>query len=109
MGAAAKAVEQVQLHDAPLLDVGVGPPRTAPVDEVLVRIRKECDGLAARVDVIEGREWQRQGRLPSGQQVSTMDLVRHAVHVGTHHRRVIDEVMTTVLFGAKRTGDRTTY
>lgn len=109
MGAVAKAVEQVQLRDEPSVDVGVGPPRTAAVDEVLDRIRTECDGLAARVDNIEGRQWQRHGWLRSGLQVSTMDLVRHAVHVGTHHRRVVGEVMATVRFGPKRAGNRTTY
>ncbi len=109
MGAVAEAVERIQLHDDPSVEVDVTPPRAGPVDEVLARIRTESDGLATRVDRIEGREWQRFGRLPSGHQITTMDLVRHAVHVGTHHRRLVEEVMATVLLGPKRTGDRTTY
>jgi hypothetical protein len=106
--AVAKAVERIQLHDEPWVEVGVPPPRAGPVDEVLERIRTESYGLARRVEGIKGREWQRCGRLPSGLQISTMDLVRHAVHVGTHHRRLVEGAMATVLLGPRRTGDLAT-
>ncbi len=94
------------MHDEPSIVVGVGPPRPGPVDHVLGRIRTEAERLAARAEGIEGRDWLRCGRRPSGQQVSAMDLVRHAVHVGAHHRTVMEGVMAAVLLRPDSAGDR---
>lgn len=106
MGAVDEAVGRIQVHDEPSIVVGVGPPRPGPVDHVLGRIRTEAERLAARAEGIEGRDWLRCGRRPSGQQVSAMDLVRHAVHVGAHHRTVMEGVMAAVLLRPDSAGDR---
>jgi len=106
MGAVADAVERVQVHDDPSVMIDAGPPLTGPVDDVLVRIRAEADRLAGVVEGIAGRDWQRCARLPSGRRASAMDLVRHAVHVGTHHRHVVERVMATVLLGPNSSAHR---
>ena len=94
--AVANALGAVRIHDDPPVDIRVGPPGQAPVDDVVDRLASDFQRLASVMDGFEGSEWQRTGRLPSGQQVTAIDLVRHAVHVGAHHRREIDRVMAKV-------------
>ncbi len=108
LGTVEEAVGRIHVHDEPSVEIGVGPPRAGPVDEVLGRIRTASDLLAARVDGIQGRDWQRRGRLATGRPVSAMDLSRHAVHVGTHHLRVVESVTAAVLLGPGSAGDRAT-
>ncbi len=101
--AVSEAVRSVQLHDDPSISVSVGPPRAEPVDAVLDRVTMGSDRLATLVDGIKGKDWQRAGRLPSGERVTALDLARHAVHVGAHHRRLIERVMGTVRFRPNHT------
>lgn len=90
------AVERVQVHDDPSIDVDVGPPRPAPVDDVLQRLSTAAERLASLADSIAGKDWQRSGRLRDGERVTALALVRHAVHVGAHHRRAAERVMSKV-------------
>ncbi len=103
LDAVGEAVQSVQLHGDPSVSVTVGPPRAQAVDAVLSRLTTGCDHLATLVDGIEGRDWQRAGRLPTGERVTALDLARHAVHVGAHHRRLTERVMGTVRFRPNRT------
>ena len=94
--AVGEAVERVRVHDQPSITLDVPPPRQAPVDELLLRLSLVCERLASMVDTIKGNDWKRSGRLPGGEQATALDMVRHAVHVGAHHRREIERVMATV-------------
>lgn len=94
--AVAEAIERLQVHDEPTVAVEVGPPRPAPVDEVLDRLASGAERMASLLDGIKGKDWHRRGRLPDGEQVTALDLARHAVHVGAHHRREIERVMAKV-------------
>ncbi len=94
--AAGEALERVQVHDDPSIDVEPGPPRPAPVDDVLHRLTTASERLASTADSIAGKDWQRSGRLRDGERVTALSLIRHAVHVGAHHRRAIERVMSTV-------------
>lgn len=96
LDAVGRAAQRVSVHKDPPVDLRVPTPRPAPVDEVLRRIRTGCEELAALVDQVKGKEWLRSGRLPGGERVSALDLVRYAVHVGAHHRRVMESVLATV-------------
>ena len=96
LDAVGDAVERVQVHDDPSIDVETGPPRRAPVDEVLLRLDMASDRLASAAERIAGKDWQRSGRLRDGERVTALALVRHAVHVGAHHRREVERVMSTV-------------
>ncbi len=96
MEAVDAAVERVQLHDDPSIAVDVGPPRPELVDDVLRRLGAASERLAERAVDIAGKDWQRGGRLPDGERVTALSLVRHAVHVGAHHRRAMEQVMSTV-------------
>ena len=96
LDAVGDAVERVQVHDDPSIDVETGPPRRAPVDEVLRRLDMASDRLASVTERIAGKDWQRSGRLRDGERVTALALVRHAVHVGAHHRREVERVMSTV-------------
>ncbi len=91
-----EAVERVQIHDDPSVDVEPGPPRGAPVDDVLRRLDAASERLAAVADGIEGKDWQRSGRLRDGERATALTLVRHAVHIGAHHRRQVERVLSTV-------------
>ncbi len=94
--AVGEALERVQVHDDPSIDVDVGQPRPAPVDDVLQRLAAASERLASLADNITGKDWQRSGRLRDGERVTALSLVRHAVHVGAHHRRAIERVMSKV-------------
>ncbi len=94
--AVARALEQVRVHDDPSIDVAVRPPRFEPVDGVLGRLRAASERLASVADVVAGKDWQRSGRLPDGEAVTALALLRHAVHLGAHHRRAMERVMSTV-------------
>jgi hypothetical protein len=96
MSAVADAVERTQLDDEPWVSVDVGAPIAAPVDDVLDRLSGGAERLATAVDGIKGKDWLRGARLRTGEEVTALDLVRHAVHVGAHHRREIERVMATV-------------
>ena len=94
--AARVALERIQLHDDPSVNIDVKPPRTTPVDEVLARLQAGSERLASTIDGIKGKDWQRRGRLPDGATVTAIDVVRHAVHLGAHHRRELEAVLSRV-------------
>ncbi len=94
--AVARALERVRLHDDPTVDVEVGPPGQEPVDAVLDRLEAASEQLASVADAMAGKDWQRSGRLPTGEPVTALALLGHAVHVGAHHRREVERVMATV-------------
>ena len=94
--AVAEAVERIRVHDVPAVSLDHGSPRAETVDDVLDRLAASHERLATLVDRIQGKEWQRPGRLPGGETATALDLVRHAVHAGAHHRREIERVVATV-------------
>lgn len=94
--AVADAVERIQRHDEPEITVETAPPQPRSVDEVLDRLAGASERLASAIDGIKGRDWQRAGLLPTGERVTALELVRHAVHTGAHHRREIERVMAAV-------------
>ena len=94
--AAGEAMERIELHDDPAVTLDVKPPRKAMVDEVVARITAGCERLATAMDRIKGKDWHRRGRLPDGTPVTAMDVARHAVHLGSHHRRELEAVLSRV-------------
>lgn len=94
--AVGRALERVRVHDDPSVDVEVGPPGQEPVDGVLARLEAASEHLASVADAMAGKDWQRSGRLGGGEAVTALSLLRHAVHVGAHHRREVERVMSTI-------------
>jgi uncharacterized damage-inducible protein DinB len=94
--AVGEALERVQVHDDPSVDIEVRSPRSAPVDDVVRRLTAASDRLMSTAANVTGKDWQRGGRLPSGERVTALSLLRHAVHVGAHHRREVERVLSTV-------------
>ncbi len=94
--AAGEALERIQLHDDPAVTLAVKPPREAPVDEVVARLDAGCSRLAATMDRTKGKDWHRRGHLPDGTAVTAIDVARYAVHLGSHHRRELEGVLSRV-------------
>lgn len=90
----ATAVRALQRRQQPEVRVEPGPPTVDTVDAVLERLTAACGDLAAALGEVAGRDWQRTGRLPTGGVVTPLDLAREAVHVGAHHRREIERLLT---------------
>ncbi len=92
----ADALRLVQVHDDPAVTVEPAPPRTAAfeeLEEVLADLERACEELAHTVDGVSGHEWERRAHLEDGTQVTALDLVRHAVHMGAHHRRLVERIV----------------
>jgi len=88
------ALERVAVSDEPSVSVdGAGEPDASSVDGVLERLTSESDRLATAADAVHGKDWARTGRLPGGQTVTALDLVRHAAHVAAHHLRLAQRAL----------------
>jgi hypothetical protein len=91
--AVSDALLAVQVHDSPEVSLEAGPSWTASVEEVLVGLGLSCERLADAAAEISGASWNRTGRLVDGAEVTALDLMRHAVHVGAHHLRQAQHVV----------------
>jgi hypothetical protein len=56
-------------------------------EAVLAHLAAAAAGLAGRASGVTADDWKRTGRRPDGSEVSALDLLRHAVHVGVHQLR----------------------
>ncbi len=92
----AEAVRALRLHDDPEVQVEPGLPSAGTVDEVVARVGAGAERLAGIVEELAGDDWRRSGRLPTGETVSALDVVRHAVHAGAHHRREAERAVNEV-------------
>jgi hypothetical protein len=63
---------------------------------VVNRLKAAFEGLADEVERFHGEDWRRTAQLPDGETVTALDLVRHAVHAGAHHRREIERAVSRV-------------
>jgi hypothetical protein len=98
MDAVADAVRAVEIHDRPevrLPDVSQPPPMGS-VEEVLARMHAASDRLVAVLDDVPGNGWGRVGHTPDGD-VTALWLVRHAVHMGSHHLRLAEKAIREVI------------
>jgi hypothetical protein len=96
LGLVHDAVGTIRLHDVPEVAIEPGPPRAGPVDDVVGALAATSERLAGLIGELSDDDWKRAGRLPTGEAVTILDLVRHAVHVGAHHRREIERVLREV-------------
>ncbi len=94
--AVSTAIQRVRVHDQPQVDIDAGQPRAGHVDDVVERVTSAFQSLAEEAERFQGEDWRRSAQLPDGQSVSALDLVRHAVHAGAHHRREIERVVERV-------------
>ncbi len=94
--AVADAIGALLVHDDPQVAVDPGAPRAAPVDQVVHRLVLGGERLAGSVEHLGAEDWRRSGRLPTGEAVTALDLLRHAVHAGAHHRREAERVINEV-------------
>jgi hypothetical protein len=92
----AEAVHAVRVRDHPDVEIEPGTPRAGTVDEVVESLAARAEGLASLVGQLSGEDWKRTGALGGGETVTLLDLVRHAVHVGAHHRREVERVLREV-------------
>ena len=72
----------------PALDGSAGSPAASEdADAVLAHLTSATTNLAARAGNVAADDWKRTGRRPDGSEVSALDLLRHAVHIGVHQLR----------------------
>jgi hypothetical protein len=95
---AANRLLRVRAGEHPPLggELGVASPAVedpANLDVVLARLRDSCARLAGEIDKTAPEDWQRVG-LRNRQEVSTLELVREAVHEGAHHLREVEAVLS---------------
>lgn len=81
--AAAAALTHISHSDVP--DVSLTNAAAAGPDELVAAV----GALAAAIDATSGKEWQRTGTDPQFGTVTALDVVRHAVHAGSHELRAI--------------------
>ena len=93
---AADAVRALRRHDDADVVVEPGPPSLGSVDQVTNWLGAGAERLAGVVEELRGDDWKRSGRLPTGEAVTALDVVRHAVHAGAHHRREAERVVNEV-------------
>ena len=99
MDAAANALGRVRIGDSPTVDPDPGPPPPGddlPLQLVLDRVAAAAGVLAAAVEGTRGSEWARPGRLPTGEDVTALDLARTGVHAGAHHLRAAERTIAEV-------------
>ena len=92
----AEAFRAVRVQDQPDVEIEPGAPRPGTVDEVVESLAAGAERLAAMVGELSGDDWERTGRLGGRDTVTPLDLLRHAVHVGAHHRREVERVLRQV-------------
>jgi hypothetical protein len=69
-----------------------------PPDWVLGRLSAAADGLAVEIEgAAGGDDWSRTAAGGGGHEITSLDLVRLAVHQGVHHLRAADKVLQEVV------------
>lgn len=95
-GAVSEALRLASIEEKPL--VALAPERrqsgVGSVDEVLAALEDAAGRAAGAVDSIKGADWERRARLGDGDDVSALDLARHAVHEGVHHLRGAEQAVS---------------
>ncbi len=91
--AVSDALQAVEVHDSPEVSLEGRRPWTGSVEEILVGLGLSCERLADAADEVSGASWTRRGRVADGAEVTALDLLRHAVHVGAHHLREAQHVV----------------
>lgn len=91
-----KRLRRVNLEDEPAVGVEQEIPPTG-VDEqgpeaILSALQYNAEQLARATEAIGGKDWLRIGWRDS-QRVTALDLLREAVHEGTHHLRDLDRAL----------------
>jgi hypothetical protein len=72
----------------PPLSASDGSSAASPnAEAVLAHLTAAATGLAGRVSGVTADDWKRTGRQPDGSDLSALDLLRHAVHIGVHALR----------------------
>jgi hypothetical protein len=100
MNGIAEAVRIIEIRDRP--DVALPdesqPPPVGSVEEVLAQLHAASDHLVGVLDGVPTSDgWTRAGRLPGGEELTAIWLVRHAVHVGSHHLRLAEAAIRAVV------------
>lgn len=67
-----------------------------PPDVVVARIKAESEGLADAIEAAPSDGWARTARGPTGE-ISALDAVATAVHLGVHHLRLIERTIAEVV------------
>ena len=97
-------MRQVLIHDAP--DLGAAAPRRPPSpprtedgpDEVIGRLAAATDTLAGVIEgAAGGDDWTRTAGGAGGHELTSLDLVRLAVHQGVHSPPAADKVLQEVV------------
>jgi hypothetical protein len=100
MNAIGDAVRAVEIHDRPdiVLPDESQPPPVSSVEQVLADLHAASDRLVEVLDSVPTADgWTRTGRMPGGDELSAIWLVRHAVHVGSHHLRLAEAAIRAVV------------
>lgn len=98
LGTVAEALRLVSIEERPL--VALAPerreavPATVDVDAVVRDLEDAAGRAAGAIDGIKGADWERRGRVSEGDDVSALDLARHAVHEGVHHLRAAEQAVS---------------
>ncbi|HEX9548241.1 MAG TPA: DinB family protein, partial [Acidimicrobiales bacterium] len=97
-----EAFRQVIIEDNPLIDL---PPIDVPapveggsdsVDAVDARVEAAGEPLANAIANVHGTEWTRTARV-GDQQITALDVVRHAVRLGVEHLRAAELTVAQVV------------
>jgi hypothetical protein len=96
LDAAAEALRLVSIEEQPLVALAPErPERAGGVDEVLGRLAAAAERAAAVIERVQGKDWERRGRLHEDESVTALDLAKHAVHEGVHHLRAAERAVST--------------
>jgi hypothetical protein len=102
IAAAAGALDAVAVRDEPTVSLEPEQPADASgtdVDSVLADLAAGAEQAAGAIGRISGPDWNRPAQLAGDGRVQAIDLLRHAVHEGTHHlklaERAVEEALRT--------------
>lgn len=99
--AATEALRLVSVTDDPL--IAYAPERRSgtagTVDSVLDALAAAAARAAEQVERIGGKDWERPGRVNETEDVTALDVARHAVHEGVHHLRGAERAVTEAVSG----------
>jgi hypothetical protein len=96
-----EAFQTVMVRDNPVISlppIDVEPPVAGgedPTDAVVARIQAAGATLASAIEGTPGDSWKRSGET-DGHPVTALEVVTTAVHLGVHHLRLADRVITEV-------------
>ena len=100
MDGVAEAIRIIEIRDRP--DIALPderqPPPADSVETVLSDFHRASEHLVGVLDTVPTTDgWGRTGRLPGGDELSAIWLLRHAVHAGVHHLRQAEAAMRAVI------------